>query len=784
MGKSCRPPHLPHPRSRSLETALDRSEDESMCIPPSSTVSSVVVSAKASRTTAEKVVIKKSTTLGPDRGHSSVAGLSKSMSLASSSLKAQTDSSAASSMAEISTKPLESPIQDSASNSAAASSDASDSGIFFDVKSDTMGPKKNDAANKLTSHNKKSLNKYKVPNLERDIRNGPRGPLTSYVLGVGPKLVKPQDVAPNFDHRNNIFRPNSRKNKRNKDAELYIRETPSNSSLDSSSKESKHTTLNSSEPITTHRHKDKKNREVDPFNNYYNKIVNSVKTHPSNAIEKNIGTENEQKTTESSLKHKEVPLLSFNKYNPYNPTSSTTGRKALSPVLSASESPSPIISATIPNCKKSASPPLTDPMTEKKSPSFTSLDDPVPSVSISGNQSPSAPMSGFRPSSSALLGNRTRSVSTSENRSPSISLSGNPSPSSSISGLRSPSLISSSSNASLSHRNKESVFHFPQQVKMPMADARRATPDRDSISQTDKSGSNSPSDILSKIQKFNESFSSQNNSPQPSSPSSSNSSSNENTRVKPEKSLSLPTAYVLRRKPASEKKTTRSDLKKEANHVIDLLATCEKYLKEDEDKEISEEEDSTLASTRRSSMTSIGSVGSTRRYRRLSSIPLEEDIDHMFANSDSGSGEEKVSDPSNATALFSAIASLSNVGSELEPSKKTLRANRFSGHYEGFPSAIDSADIDQLNETTVNAAKLVDVEQNPAFELLNEGLMPDQEKLRKSNSGSESPAPESPTSSKLSSSKIPTASHFSDSCSTNSSIIDKYMNKVRTFIKK
>lgn len=703
-----------------------------------------------------------------------MAGLSKSKSLASSSSKIQSDSSVASSMAEVSMVPPESPNFDSASNSAAASSDASDSGIFFSVKNDIRNSKRKNEIGKLSSKD----NKY--------LGSSPRGPLTSYMLGVGPKLVKPQDVTPNFDRRNSIFKSGSRKDKRNKDAELYIRETPSSSSLDSASVESKHRLLNSSEPITTDRHKYKKHCEVDPFNSYYNKKLSGSKGDSNDIFTKSAAAENEKKAKELSQKiNKDIPPLTLNKYNPYNPSLLVTGRKALSPVLSVSESPSPIISATIPDKSPvSENPPLTDPVIRKKSPRNSTLDNLLTTVSIPNHQSSS--LTGVRSPSVSLSGYRSRSVSTSENRSPSLSLSGNPSPSismpgnrspsSSISGLRSPSLISSSSNTSLPLRNKESVFHFPRQVKMPTVDFRRMTPDRDQI---DKSGSNSPSDILSKIQKFNSSFSSQNNSPQPSSPGSS--SSNENTQVKHKKSFSLPTAYVPRKKPEFRKKSDNPDFEKEVNKVVDMLASCEKYLKDDEELEIPEEDDATSMSTRRSSITSVGSIGSNRRCRRLSSIPLEEDVENMLAIAGAEPDETKISDPSNANALFSAIASLSNVGAESEPKKKSLKSHRFSGHYEGCAPLPDVDTVDGADEI---ACKQVEVEENPAYDGSAEATMPVREEIDDTIFETESPSPESLAKVTLPASKIPTPSQLSETPSTSSSIIDKCMSKVKTFIKK
>lgn len=267
-----------------------------------------------------------------------------------------------------------------------------------------------------------------------------------------------------------------------------------------------------------------------------------------------------------------------------------------------------------------------------------------------------------------------------------------PSPSSSASGLRSPSLISFSSTCSLPHKKKDSVFSFPRQTNTLSSDARRPLlAEGVTAASSSKLKSGIPQSHISREATPTSSSSRGASSCSSVSDTSVHKSESEGNRYQKE-TCSSPFDARPRYTKNNRKSNEDIDLRREGSH-IDLVASCEKYLEEEELHNVSDDE-STLASTRRSSISSLGS-SSGRLRRRLSSIPLDDDL--TIAEEDQSSptdisrespAKSCGSSSPHEMAIFSAIHALSQSGGGF-PSRDNHRGVRHSGDYDGVPSQYD-----------------------------------------------------------------------------------------------
>lgn len=340
------------------------------------------------------------------------------------------------------------------------------------------------------------------------------------------------------------------------------------------------------------------------------------------------------------------------------------------------------------------------------------------------------------------------------------SSSSSPVPSSITSGLRSPSLISSSSTASLPQRRKESVFSFPAKTN----------------TLTDFSPSSVASaDVSSNV-----------NTVIPP-PSRDPSYLEAAARAPPHRTLPLENTSAQKLSPPEKTELNTSpfptpkakaklireiDLHKEGSH-LDLVAACEQYL-EDERQQTSDDE-STLASTRRSSISSLGSINGRRR-RRLSSIPLDDELtiaeeDHHSTDLSRDSPAKSSPTAPHEMAIFSAIAALSQSGAVSEQTDDTDSC----GEYEGC----------SLSPSTLSSSSKT--EQYSASSSRDPSVL-------SSVSGSAIP-PSSPSRSNAlpifsgqpgpgKSSTLQRMTSADSSSSQAASLLDKCVSKVKTFIKK
>ncbi|XP_018020451.1 dentin sialophosphoprotein-like [Hyalella azteca] len=334
-------------------------------------------------------------------------------------------------------------------------------------------------------------------------------------------------------------------------------------------------------------------------------------------------------------------------------------------------------------------------------------------------------------------------------RSPQPSCSSNsssPVPSSFTSGLRSPSLISSSSSTSLPQRRKDSVFSFPAKSESSF----------DNNKQTESLLSSQPHSFIPNTADSRNSLS-------PRAPHRTHTLENPPKPItfpKPKETSSSP-FEALSVKPVT-KRVKEIDLHKEGSH-IDLVASCEQYL-EDERKTASEDE-STLASTRRSSISSIGSSNGRRR-RRLSSIPLDDELtiteeDNFSTDISRQSPTKSASDTSHEMALFATIAALTHNDWSTD---RTDDADS-CGEYEGCsPSAT------KANQNLISTPQ--------------SATNPTPGATTKPNSVVPAVSPSSPNRSSGHSPSVKAATMQRSSSSDSSSLLDRYVNKVKTFIKK
>ena len=346
---------------------------------------------------------------------------------------------------------------------------------------------------------------------------------------------------------------------------------------------------------------------------------------------------------------------------------------------------------------------------------------------------------------------------------PSSSASSSPSVLSIASAIPSPSLISASSTASLPYNKKDFGFNFPKQTNTLAAELRKLPTDN-----LDQNKFNYSIPLSEKNTRFIPrrtwgSNSSSSASPTPKSDS-------EGSAYDTEKYSSPIDGFKCKKKPLCDE----IDINKEGSH-IDLVASCEKYLRQDEQyNPPSDDDDSTVASTRRSSMSSLSSTGDRRR-RRLSSIPLEDELiiaeeDFMSSTSAVGfrtnlssnkSSPQKSCSP-HEMAIFSAIAALSQVGND------SPRDKRCSGDYEGF-----STDSTLDGHQTPTNVPVGQVESLPSSKSSNVS-----KSSRTLPLNTLSPTADAPLRS------IPGTIARNDSVLASSSLLDKCVSRVKTFIKK
>jgi len=354
---------------------------------------------------------------------------------------------------------------------------------------------------------------------------------------------------------------------------------------------------------------------------------------------------------------------------------------------------------------------------------------------------------------------------TKRDTSPLISSSASsPCPASTPPDPRSPSILSTSSTSSLPYKVKESVFKFPKQGQTIVNNLSNTFSRIDNPYCSKYPGKTLHSIYNNKLNRIDNS----NDSSNASTPSIANSPTvllkNDNTSA---------SDSVVRR--------IREDVEDTDPDIIgshlDLVASCEKYLQDDEvnQNEFSDDE-STITSNRRSSISSISSSSTTRR-KRLSSIPLDDnfcitDQDLIsFASTETGCASQKSSaSPPQDLSIFSQIASLAN----LDKCSK-----RFSGTYEGVSDDTPDSDSktivpnDDGDESLISESIL---ERSGSAEATKKS-MPETELLSDKNI--------SAIQHKLllrSDEKHPMTSN--NHVPISSSIIDKCVHRVKSFIKK